>query len=75
MTSFLYSCHEQHAIITEGVLLIQSLWKQGGCVSLVLLSPQFVFTRVVLSQNFQETMVDTSLFLVPDGQISEKDNS
>lgn len=75
MTSFLYSCHEQHAIITGGVLLIQSLWKQGGCVSLVLLSPQFVFTRVVLSQNFQETMVDTSLFLVPDGQISEKDNS
>lgn len=36
-------------------------------MSLVLLSPEFVFTRVVLSQNFQETMVDTSLFLVPDG--------
>lgn len=36
-------------------------------MSLVLLSPQFVFNGVVLSQYFEVTMADAHLFLIPEG--------
>lgn len=55
--SLLCNCHEQCATQTVGVptlapgLLMQSLWTQGGHVSLVLPSPQFVFNGAVLWMN------------------------
>lgn len=66
---FFYSCHEQCAYRqrspSSGPWAVSCrVSKHKLATSLVLLSPQFVFNGVVLSQYFEATMVDTHLFLV-----------